>query len=327
VPRVLAAIALGWSAATLAACAGFSANALPRQPASLTPIAGQASSALLQFTFKTVDDAADPGFNRLLGINNEGRVVGYYGNGAAGHPNRGYIVYPPYGQTSFRHVDYPSAVDTQVTSPNNKHTLAGVYVDSFGNTFGFIEWHGLWFNYEEPQERDYKPVTELRALNDTGTAVGFYAVNSTNNAAFEVVERTGKFHTIAVPGALSAVATGITGNGHVVGFEKRRSGIVVSYLLIQGVFTAFSFPHSNATRAWGITTYDRVVGSYVDRHGATHGFFVTDPGTKKAAWQSIDDPNGKGTTVVSGINIHGNLVGYYVDGKGKTHGFLATLKP
>jgi hypothetical protein len=153
-------------------CAGFSANALPRQPASLTPIAGQASSAVPQFTFKTVDDAADPGFNRLLGINNEGRVVGYYGSGAAGHPNRGYIVYPPYGQTSFRHVDDPSAVDTQVTSLNNKHTLAGVYVDTFDNTFGFIEWHGLWFNYEEPQERDYKPVTELRALNDTGTAVG-----------------------------------------------------------------------------------------------------------------------------------------------------------
>ncbi|HWG24343.1 hypothetical protein, partial [Actinospica sp.] len=36
------------------------------------------------YSFTTVDDPADPTFNQLLGINQNGIIAGYFGSGAAG---------------------------------------------------------------------------------------------------------------------------------------------------------------------------------------------------------------------------------------------------
>lgn len=44
-----------------------------------------------------------------------------------------------------------------------------------------------------------------------------------------------------------------------------------------------------------------------------HGFVLTDPMGRKSHWQSIDDPNGAGSTMVNGINTAGDLVGFYTD--------------
>ena len=38
---------------------------------------------------------------------------------------------------------------------------------------------------------------------------------------------------------------------------------------------------------------------------------------------TVDDPKGKGTTLVNGVNSAGDLVGFYTDKKGNTDGFLA----
>src|SRR5712691_7250571 len=56
------------------------------------------SQAGTAYTFKTLNDHADPTFNQLLGINNHGKIAGYFGSGATGHPNKGYTLSPPYGQ-------------------------------------------------------------------------------------------------------------------------------------------------------------------------------------------------------------------------------------
>ena len=52
----------------------------------------------MQPTFKTLNDQLDPTFNQLLGINNNGKIAGYFGSGAPGHPNKGYTLDAPYGQ-------------------------------------------------------------------------------------------------------------------------------------------------------------------------------------------------------------------------------------
>lgn len=70
--------------------------------------------------------------NELLGINNESKISGYYGSGAYGHANGGYIVYPPYGQSSYRNENYPGATGTQVTSLNNTRRS---YTDKHGRIF------------------------------------------------------------------------------------------------------------------------------------------------------------------------------------------------
>jgi hypothetical protein len=48
---------------------------------------------------------------------------------------------------------------------------------------------------------------------------------------------------------------------------------------------------------------------------------------RHARWQSIDDPNGVGTTLINGINDNDDLVGFYGNcgqSAPSCHGFLAT---
>lgn len=282
-------------------------------------------SGATKYTLTTVDNPADPSFNRLQAINNLARLGGFYGDGTIGHANHGYIVYPPYAKTSFRHVDFPAAVDTQVTSLNNRHFIGGFYVDTNGNTLGFIDWLGIWFSYQAPHVSKTKPVTEILGLNDAGFAVGYYITTPNTEVAFQVKISTGKFQRIKVPGATNAVATGISGRGHICGYMKTKAGATVGFLLRQGVFYQYSYPHSKETRPLGITSFDHVVGSYVDNAGKTHGFVSIDPHLKRGIWQSIDFPGSK-ATVVASVNQHGDIVGYYVKSDGTNHGFLGTPK-
>lgn len=50
----------------------------------------------VRFKFQAITNANDPTFNQELGINNSGVIAGYFGSGAAGHPNKGYTVVRPY---------------------------------------------------------------------------------------------------------------------------------------------------------------------------------------------------------------------------------------
>jgi hypothetical protein len=61
----------------------------------------------INFTFQDIINNADPTFNQELGINTAGTIAGYFGSGAAGHPNKGYTVVPPYGQANFVNENFP----------------------------------------------------------------------------------------------------------------------------------------------------------------------------------------------------------------------------
>ena len=98
----------------------------------ITATAGAASSTQLDrsqsgvtYTFKTLNNAADPTFNQLLGINNHGVIAGYFGSGATGHPNKGYTLSKPYGQGNYTNENFPGSVQTQVTAINNQGDTAG----------------------------------------------------------------------------------------------------------------------------------------------------------------------------------------------------------
>ena len=75
----------------------------------------------------------------------------------------------------------------------------------------------------------------------------------------------------------------------------------------------------------GINDADQIVGTYTVGTGDNaqmHGFLLSSP-LHQAQWQTIDDPNGVGTTTINGLNDNADLVGFYVDGNGNTDGFLA----
>ena len=67
-----------------------------------------------------------------------------------------------------------------------------------------------------------------------------------------------------------------------------------------------------------------LVGSYVNSSG-THGFIVRNGGGNPQ-WQTIDEPNAHGFTVVTGMNNHHVICGWYIDASHHTHGFVGTLK-
>ena len=273
------------------------------------------------YTFKTLNDNADPTFNQLLGINNHGVIAGYFGSGASGHPNKGYTLAPPYGQGNYTNENFPGSVQTQVTAINNSGYTAGFWIDGNGNNFGFVEWNGVFTSYKNPHTGK-GTVNQLLGLNDKGIAVGFYTDANGVNHAYELNQNNGKFTAILPPGATSATATAINDNGDVVGFLTASNGSVVGFLRKGTTYTEFGFPNSTNTTPFGVNKVDQIVGSYVDSANQMHGFLLSSP-LRNAHWQSIDDPNGIGTTVVNGINDNAQLVGFYVDGAGNTDGFLA----
>ena len=278
--------------------------------------------AATAYTFTTLNDQADPTFNQLLGINDHGKIAGYFGSGATGHPNKGYTLSKPYGQGNYHNENFPGSVQTQVTAIDNIGNTAGFWVDGNGNNFGFIEWNGVFTSYKDPHT-GAGTVNQLLGLNDKGIAVGFYTDANGVNHAYKLNQSNGKFTELLPPGAVSALATGINDNGDISGFLTSSNGNTVGFLLKGSTYTEFDFPNSTNTMALVINKYDQIVGAYVDGNGLMHGFVLSSP-LSHAKWQSINDPNGIGTTTVNGINDNGQLVGFYVDGAGNTDGFLAT---
>ncbi len=277
------------------------------------------------YTFKTLNDNADPTFNQLLGINNHGVIAGYFGSGTVVngtlHPNKGYTLNPPYGQGNYTNENFPGSVQTQVTAINNHGYTAGFWVDGNGNNFGFIQWNGVFTSYKNPNTGT-GTVNQLLGLNDKGIAVGFYTDGNGVNHGYKLNQNNGKFTEIVPPGGANVTATGINDNGDIVGFLTASNGSVVSFLLKGSSFTEFDFPNSTNTTALGVNQNDQIVGVYVDGNNKMHGFLLSNPLTG-AKWKSIDDPNGVGTTTVNGLNDNGQLVGFYVDGAGNTDSFIA----
>ena len=67
----------------------------------ITPSSLGSPAAKLTYKFRTINNVADLTFNQLLGISRSKQIVGYYGSGAAGHPNKGYRISPPYKEHNF----------------------------------------------------------------------------------------------------------------------------------------------------------------------------------------------------------------------------------
>jgi hypothetical protein len=306
--RIVGAVAIAGTGAALLAPAA--AHAATGRPATT-------------YSFREIDNSADPTFNQLLGINNDGTIAGYFGSGAPGHPNKGYTVLPPYGTSNFVNENFPGSVQTQVTAINGKGDTAGFWVDGKNNNHGFIEWNGVFTSYNDPNTPHMTgSVNQLLGINNKGIAVGFYVDANGNSHAYSVNQATGVFTKIHAPG-VSKLATGINNEGDIVG-DSTSNGVTFSWLISDGKLTTFQFPGGSDTQALGINNHDEIVGSYLDGSGVMHGFVLTDPTGPHSVWQSVDDPNGIGSTVVNGLNGAGDLVGFYTDAAGNTDGFLAT---
>ena len=286
-----------------------------------TVSASQATS----YRFETLDNQHDVTFNQLLGINDRGLIAGYFGSGAAGHPNKGYLLQAPYSQGNYTNENFPGSVQTQVTGLNNR----GVTVGFWSNTnmgvgmdanFGWVNVNGQFRNADFPTGDPASPVTDqLLGVNDSDIAVGFWVDGQGNNHGYEYNINTGRFSSVVDPqdqGA-SLQATAINDRGDIAG-NIGSDG----FLLRHGHLTELAVPGASATMALGVNNFEEVVGTYMVGSGSSavmHGF-TWQPGR---GFTTIDDPHGIGTTTINGVNDFGQLVGFYVDANGNTDGFLA----
>jgi hypothetical protein len=318
--RAFAAATLAALLAALTACGGAGSSNVPQAHG----MPAQPNSGSSGFTFQTIDDQTDPSFNEILGINDGGKLAGFYGSGSASDPSEGYIVVPPYQQNNFRKEGYPGAVDTELAGDNDKKTFVGFFRRANNDIRGLVLDSGIWTNYKHPRGMPKgKSVTELLGVNTSDLAVGFYKDSAGLNEAFTLDILTATYQPLSPPSGNNAVATSISGRGDIVGYLE-TSGHFAGFLLRKGSYTEFSYPGATDTKFLGVTVYDQIVGSYSDSSGATHGFLLTNPLKPSIAWQQIDEPDAAGTTVVTGINQSDDIVGYYVDSTGATNGFFAS---
>jgi hypothetical protein len=320
--------------------AAVASGALAVGALALVPSAGASarshSSHSTAFSFTTLNNNADPTFNQLLGINDRGVIAGYFGSGAAGHPNQGYLLQPPYGQANFVSENFPGSVQTQVTGLNNHGVTVGFFSGQnnqnlMNDNFGFYNADGRFHEVNfRTNNNATPPVDQLLGINDDGVAVGFFVNAQGNNRGYTFDTKTGKFTRVLVPGAPrgakvgpSLTAAAINGSGDIAGFFATPAGATDGFVKDGQHFTDLAFPGASATMALGINGDGEVVGTYTMGAGSAavmHGFTWT----ASHGFSSLDDPNGVGTTIINGINDRGDLVGFYTDTAGNTDGFLAT---
>jgi hypothetical protein len=298
-------------------------------------LAGAASASTVQasatrYSFQTIDNPRDLTFNQLLGINDEGQIVGYFGSGAAGHPNKGYLI-PPFTHL-FLNENFPGSVQTQVTGENNRGVTVGFW-SSMNNASMMNDNHG-WVNVGGHfRTADFPtingstpPVDQLLGVNDSDVAVGFFTDANGNNHGYEYNINSNTYSLVTDPNAPTAslIAAAINDRGDVAGvYTNPRNGNTDGFLLSHGRFIDLAAPGASSTMALGVNNFGEVVGTYMVGTGSNavmHGFTWT----PQRGFRTVDDPHGVGTTTINGVNDFGQLAGFYVDGNGHTDGFLAT---
>ncbi len=298
-------------------------------------LAGSAGAATVgshgtSYRFQTIDNPRDLTFNQLLGINDEGVIAGYFGSGAQGHPNKGYVI-PPFNRHYFSNENFPGSVQTQVTGLNNRGVTVGFWstmntASMNNNNFGFVDVDGHFRTADFPTgDPASPPVDQLLGVNDNDIAVGFYTDGQGNNHGYEYNINTGRYSTVTDPSAPgdSLTAAAINDLGQVAGVYVNGAGVTDGFLKAHGQFISLSVPGASSTMALGVNNYDEVVGTYTVGSGSSavmHGFTWT----PQHGFRTVDDPHGVGTTTINGVNDFGQVVGFYVDGAGNTDGFLAT---
>ncbi len=310
---------LGRTAALLAASTLGAGVLAGPAGATVTPPDGSAN-----FAFQTVDNMKDPTFNQLLGINDSDTIAGYFGSGAAGHPNKGYTLH-----VNYRNENFPGSTQTQVTGLNNEGVTVGFWssmnnANQVNDNFGFYAINGRYYHTADFPTGDgaTPPVDQLLGVNDSDIAVGFYTDSQGVNHGYSYNILTHRYHSVNVPGDTNVTAAAINDLDDVAGIATNASGVTEGYLeLPNGKTYKLNFPGATATQALGVNNGDVVVGDYTDGtgSGATTNGFIWSP---EFGFETVNDPNGVGTTTINGINDRGTIVGFYVDAAGNTDGLV-----
>ena len=325
-----------WARVALAVAAPVVGSAAVASPALAT-----SHDVAPNYHFRTIDNRADPTFNQLLGINQDGLIAGYFGSGAMmGHPNKGYLLNARHGEQAYTNENWPESAQTQVTGLNDRGVTVGFWSSTNNNPVNgnpavndnraFVSVRGYFIDGDFPTDSPATPpVDQLLGVNDHNVAVGFYNDANGNTHAYTFDIRHNQFNEVTPPGITNPAGAAINNRGDIAGFGAVPSAdpakpLPVGFLLRNdGRVTVLAVPGASATQSLGVNDRREVVGDYTDGAGNMHGFTWTPGG----GFQTVDESSvgiTAASTTVNGLNDQGKLVGFYNDAQGNTHGFLAT---
>jgi len=318
----------------LALAAANAAQASPIRPLASAHAEAARFSAIrpaAAVTFQTIDDPGDKTFNQLLGIDANGVISGYFGSGAAHHPNIGYTIAPPY--KTFVPDMMPTSTQTQATGILPGGTTTGFWAPTdkgigLDQNYGFVRVVSngvtLYVSVNDPLADGSPVVNQVLGIDANLTAVGFYQDKNNNPHGFLYSLKNGNFTAFTIPDSVSDAVTGISNTsnevcGSFTDTKGHTKGFVES--LTNGSNVHFEAPNSTFTNFLGVNDNGVAVGFYNDGQSVPHGIVYD---YKTGALAIINDPNGAEGTTLNGINDKGQIVGFYTDGGGNTHGVLVT---
>ena len=234
---------------------------------------------LSAYTFTTLDY---PGASntQVLGINDQGHVVGTA-------DNMGFL----WKNGRFRLIEPPGATSTTAWAINEKGWIVGTYShpdpQDPGHRHGFLLRQGVFTDIEFPgcipQQGCF---TEATGINNRGDIVGYHQpFSGADRVAF--LFKDGTFTPINSPYGPGAdvQAFGINSAGQIVGWHRSTNGPVPrrGFLLAGGVITSLDEPDGLPdckaqsgcqTPTFGIDDALRLVGQYIHSPSGRHGYVL-----------------------------------------------------
>ena len=266
-------------------------------------------------TFRTIDvPGSIPGNTLALGINDHGRITGYFKDKSGWH---GFIRQQ---NAVFSTFDAPGAAgNTFAFGISNKGEIVGRARLANGEDVGFLRKpNGEVNTFSVPGAR----VTQAYGINEQSQVVGTYS----DGIRFHGFLRSpsGQVDSIDVPGATYTTARGINNRGQIVGhyqtndgwhgFRRDPDGTITTIDVILPGGTPFE------TRLTGIDSLGRVAGYTTKQNVPGNVGLVTDRQGSVTALR-VPSSTGPEGSQAYGINEKGQIVGYFTDSTG-SHGFL-----
>ncbi|MBA3914198.1 MAG: hypothetical protein H0X25_10205 [Acidobacteriales bacterium] len=250
---------------------------------------------------------------------------------------------------TYTQVDYPHAVNTDVTAINEAGEVVGTYLDEAHFRHGFLLSGGV-FTFLDFGSKDSSTVAQ--GINDVGQIVG-YALNG-QGFAYDV--NTNSFYPYDYPGVSGTYPVSMNNNESLVGILSPDGGILdlVGFQCFQSKcrqITPDGFPATIA----GVTDTGAAFGTlnlkpFQLSHGRYRSFMIPgEPdayvfgvnfaGTALVGWLpsfgdraflykpgsvTILEYPGSPNTQAYGVNNSGVVVGDFVDSLGSGHGFIWT---
>ena len=290
-------------------------------------------------TFQTVDSVKDPTFNQLTAIDERGTLGGYYGSGAAGHPNTVFALSVRQPGVLY-YLDVPpgiaqrqiTGISTTIHPPAILSVEVGfVSTTNNGTSDTFLPAASVNGTFHTPFGLD--------AFSAGTTSAQFLGINPKGTAAVGIwVDGAGTTHGFLVPQQGNVVEQRLTGSG----VKTLQITGVTDNMLMSGFATdaagTFGFykydgtpgfrvgcdriPDCGSVQLLAISNRSVAVGTMIDAAGFGHGFAFD---LKTKAYTRIDAPDAGGKpqqTTLQGVNSTGTAVGFYVDANGNNHGLI-----